>query len=472
VQPPHFERSASSPLLPAITSFKSPCSPPDITARDLTRDELKRNYSQNNVWNIDEQPLPPMPQMRGFGRYRRSVDAPVEWQMEHLDRHFSDVKGLIVNHLGDNPPAGLDQHSWRMYRAHHSRTNSAASSRSSDRDRPNTVAEEYFDIKTGTRVSRGFCASTTSSANSSFKEGSSHYRRDSNLSSLSMTSPNSDIDQKYTCRTSRSAQFGRRVSQQGSSVSMIGLAAIQETQETGLQPIRKLEKPCVFDDVGNTESAVASDDDEDNELDWTDMLEVGGATQTSNLAKQLERTSISKTGSNTRPSLIRQRTTSDEKNGSRGLKRRIFERGRPGRAAVRVPAQHHQLQRKQTESTTKLAKERAQEAECEKTHARSAEHLTSGENSKAINLSAKLSGMDPLPIPKKISSTSGDSGSDRMASAVSSPEQIASHILSSTRSDTSHETLFISRQCKEEAQPSFRGRYRSGTASTIRPGHC
>ncbi|KEF57208.1 uncharacterized protein A1O9_07398, partial [Exophiala aquamarina CBS 119918] len=349
VQPPHFERSASSPLLPTTAILKSPCGPPDITARDLTHDELKRNYSQSNVWNVDEQPLPPMPQMSGFGRFRRSVDAPPEWQMEHLERHFYDVKGLFVSHLGDDPPAGLDHQSWRMYKAHHSRTNSAASSRSSDMGRPPTVAEEYLDLKTGTRISRGFCASTTSSANSSFKEGSGHYRRDSNLSSLSMTSPNSDVDQKFNPRTNRSGLFSRRFSQQGSTASMIGLAAIQETQETGPQPARKFEKPCEFDMIGTTESAVASDDDEDNELDWTDMLEVGGATQSSNLAAQLEKASISRTGSNARPTLTRQRTISNERNGSRGLKRAIFERGKSRRMATRVPSQQrHQLQRKQS----------------------------------------------------------------------------------------------------------------------------
>lgn len=412
-----------------------------------------------------------MPQMSGFGRFRRSVHAPPEWQMEHLERHFSDVKGLFVNHLGDDPPAGLDHQSWRMYRAHHSRTNSAASSRSSDMGRPYTVAEEYLDVKTGTRISRGFCASTTSSANSSFKEGSGHYRRDSNLSSLSMTSPNSDTDPKYVCRTSRAGPFSRRVSQQGSTVSMIGLAAIQETQEAGPQPTRKFEKPCEFDNMGNSESAVASDDDEDNELDWTDMLEVGGASQPSNLAKQLERTSISKAGSNARPTLIRQRTTSDEKNGSRGLKRAIFER-KSRRTATRLPSQQHQLQRKQTGSMAKLAKEKPDETEFEKRNIGPAGCLTSGDWSKGIDLPTKLSGVAPMQISTKKSSASPDSGSDRMASAISSPEQIASHILSSTRSDTSHETLFIARQCKEEAQPSYRGRYRSGTASTIRPGHC
>jgi hypothetical protein len=412
-----------------------------------------------------------MPQMSGFGRYRRSVDAPPEWQLEHLERHLYDVKGLLVNHLGDDPPAGLDPQSWRMYRAHHSRAGSAASSRSSDMGRPHTLAEEYLDLKTGTRISRGFCASTTSSANSSFKEGSGHYRRDSTLSSVSMTSPTSDVDQKYVRRPSRPASF-RRVSQQGSTTSMIGLAAILETQETGPHPIRKYEKPCEFDDLGNTESAVASDDDEDNEFDWADMLEVGGAIEPSNLAKQLERKSISKAGSNARPMLIRQRTTSDEKNSSRGLKRTIFERAKSRRAAIRVPSHQLQLQKKQTGSTAKLVKEKPEEIESEKRNIKPARGLTSGDWSKKIELPTKPTDTEPSQNSAKESAVSADSCRGRMASPTPSPEQIASQILASTRSDTSHETLFTTCQPKEEIRAPCRGRYRSGTVSTIRPGHC
>lgn len=409
--------------------------------------------------------------MSGFGRYRRSVDAPPEWQLEHLERHLYDVKGLLENHLGDDPPAGLDPQSWRMYRAHHSRAGSAASSRSSDIARPHTMAEEYLDLKTGTRISRGFCASTTSSANSSFKEGSGHYRRDSNLSSMSMTSPTSDVDQKYVRRPSRTGSF-RRVSQQGSTTSMIGLAAILETQETGPHPVRKYEKPCEFDELGNTDSAVASDDDEDNDFDWADMLEVGGAIQPSNIAKQLERTSISKPGSNARPMLIRQRTTSDEKNGSRGLKRTIFERSKSRRAGIRVPSHQIQLQKKPTGSTAKLVKEKPEEIENENRNIKSAKRLTSGDCAKKIDIPSKLPVVEPSQNSTKESVASADSGRSPMAGAAQSPEQIASQILASTRSDTSHETLFMPCQPKEEIRATCQGRYRSGTVSTIRPGYC
>ena len=418
-----------------------------------------------------------MPQMSGFGRFRRSIDATPEWQMEHLDRHFSDCRGLYVNQFGDHPPAGLDLPSWRMYRAQHSRTASAASSRSSDAGRYPTVPEEYLDMKTGTRISRGFCPSTTSSANSSFKEGYGCHRRNSNLSSLSMTSPASDVDQKFARRPSRSAP-SRRVSQQGSTVSMSGLGSIMETQESLTQPLRKIEKPCEFDDAGNSENAVASDDDdndnedeEDTGNDWNDVLEVNGANRPSNLTKGLKKLSMTKPGSNARPMLTRQRTISDEKNGSRGLKRTIFERTKSRKAVGRVSTNTH-VHKKPVATASKLAKEKPEQIGVEKLNPQATRPSTSSVLPQKMEIPKKRTGAAPSENSAKDSCTSVGTGNDDFVSASPSPEQMASHILASTRSDTSHETLFMAGPLKEAPQMPCRGRYRSGTATTIRPGIC
>ncbi|KAK5051407.1 hypothetical protein LTR84_003059 [Exophiala bonariae] len=468
-RPTIYMRCASSPTIPTLTTFKSLDGPPDITARDLTHEELKRNYSQGNVWNVHEQPLPPMPQLSGFGRFRRSIDATTEWQMEHLDRHFADCKGLFANQFGDLPPAGLDLPSWRMYRAQHSRTASAASTRSSEAGRYVTRPEEYLDIKTGTRISRGFCPSTTSSANSSFKEGYGYHRRDSNLSSLSMTSPTSDVDQKFVRRTSRPAS-SRRVSQQGSTASMSGLGSIMESQEALPQVLRKLEKPCEFDEMGNNENAVASDDDDDEEdegssNDWSDVLEFNGANRQSNLTKGLQQLSMSKAGPNAKPVLTRQRTISDDKNGSRGLKRTIFERTKSRKPVSRIST-HPQLHKKPTAVVSKLVKDKV-----EQTLSYQATSPTASGISQHIEIPKKRTGTTFSQSSGKSSCTSPTPGTDGFVTATPSPEHVASHILASTRSDTSHETLFIGGLPKEGIHTPCRGRYRSGTATTIRPGH-
>lgn len=391
--------------------------------------------------------------------------------MEHLDRHLYDVKSLLVNQPGDHPPAGLDPQSWRMYRAHHSRNASAASSRSSDVGRPSTVPEEYLDMKTGTRISRGFCPSTTSSANSSFKEGYSYYRRDSNLSSLSMTSPTSDVDQKFLRRSNRPVP-SRRTSRQGSTCSMTGLGSILETHEALPQPLRKIEKPCEFNDMDNSENAVASDDDEEaDNLDWNDVLEVNGAAQQSNLSKGLRRMPIPRAGPSARPLLTRQRTSSDEKNGSRGLKRTIFERTKSRRTVTRVPTQT-QLQKKPMPCATKSVKESSEEIEIEKRDLQTARRSASSALSQKMDIPRKRTGVEFSEKSMQASGISVDTGKSGCINATPSPEQMASHALASSRSDTSHETLFISGQPKQGFHTPCRGRYRSGTTTTIRPGHC
>ncbi|KIW31520.1 hypothetical protein, variant [Cladophialophora immunda] len=304
-QRPNYERSSSTPAVTHVTPRRSPSGPPDITARSLSQEELKRNYSSENFWDTKIHPLPPMPEMTGFGKYRRAVNASPEWQLEHLHKHLYDMSDIIVGHLGSQPPVGLDPETWNQYRTQYARTTSFASSRSSTTGLESAIASEYLDPVTGTKITRGFSASTTSSAASSFKEGSITFRRDSSFSKSSMTSPLSDVDVKGSRRPSRTSSY------HASITSMHHLTAISEIQEPFTNLPRKIEKPCVFDANGNTESALASDEDE--ELEWEDMLEVGGAN-ISNLTKRLDRTSSSRAMSHIKPALNRPRTKRQRSN--------------------------------------------------------------------------------------------------------------------------------------------------------------
>ncbi|KIW91295.1 uncharacterized protein Z519_08191 [Cladophialophora bantiana CBS 173.52] len=304
-QRPNYERASSTPAVTHVTPRRSPSGPPDITARSLSQEELKRNYSCDSFWDTKIHPLPPMPEMTGFGKYRRAVNASPEWQLEHLHKHLYDMSDIICGHLGSQPPVGLDPETWNQYRTQHSRTTSFVSSRSSTTGLGVNASTEYLDPVTGTRITRGFSASTTSSAASSFKEGSISFRRDSSYSKSSMASPISDGDARGSRRPSRNSSYHTSIT------SMSHLAAISETQEPFPIFGRKIEKPCEFDANGSTENAVASD--EDDELEWEDMLEVGGAI-ISNLTQRLDRTSSSRTMPHTKSALTRPRTKRQRSN--------------------------------------------------------------------------------------------------------------------------------------------------------------
>jgi len=112
---------------------RSPEGPPDISAIDLTDDQLKRTYSSDNLWNPSTQDMPPLPAMKGFGRYRRFAGADATWQRQTLERSLYDIKGPLLKHLADFDLAEMDPKVWRDYRAKSigSGSESAASSQRS-----------------------------------------------------------------------------------------------------------------------------------------------------------------------------------------------------------------------------------------------------------------------------------------------------------------------------------------------------
>ncbi|EXJ86093.1 hypothetical protein A1O1_06462 [Capronia coronata CBS 617.96] len=456
--PPHrpvYERCASSPVVPAFNAQKTPPGPPDITARDLSAEELKRNYSSDNVWHFHHQPLPPMPQMTGFGRYRRAINAPAQWQMDHLHQNMHDMGTVIVNHLGDCPPAGLDVETWREYRTQHSRTSSLGSSRSSSSGPGQTVATEYLDTTTGTRVSRGFCPSNTSSAASSFRDGSGNYRRDSNMSKASMTSPISDADPEQHPRQSRVSPYRHT-----SVTSISPLTAISETQEAYNTATRKVEKPCEFDQGDNNENAVASDEDDD--LDWSDMLVVGGGNA-SNLTKRLERTSSTV---NTRLVLTKQRTNSQERPKSRTSKRAVPDRSKTIKAATRPAQRRVQLQRKQSDSIDLVPATSFQPAQKEskrQTHRSRAAVVVKPQSENDDLLVRKQAPKEGVTQQKTIAYIERD----QHDSTTASPSPVTDFGAVLLQSDTSNETLFTGHARNTMQSPSRGKRDRSNTVCRI-----
>ncbi|KAL2430612.1 hypothetical protein ABEF95_011899 [Exophiala dermatitidis] len=417
---PVYERCASSPVIPVFAKQPTLAGPPDITARDLNSEDLKRNYSCDNVWNVKDQPLPPLPQMTGFGRYRRAVNASVEWQLEHLHHNLHDMGAVIVNHLGDCPPAGLDPETWQGYRARHSRASSTASSRSSSSGPAvTTPAVEYLDTATGTRVSRGFFPSATSSAASSLKDGSGYYRRDSNMSKPNSTSPASDGDTKYKRRpVSRGSPYRHT-----STTSMSPLTAISETQEAHHYVPRKIEKPCEFDEDGDAENAVASDDDDEFDCDWTDMLEVGGGANTSNLTRGLERISSARAMGNARLALTRQRTNSSERPRSRAAKRAVPDRSKTIKAVTR-PAQRRILSRKQSDTAHAVQAAILQQTQGEETLKHEAEN---GNGNGRGRSTAKVSAQPENPSIAKPLSKAGNQCAAEQKSIVAVKDGQATH---------------------------------------------
>lgn len=400
-----------------------------------------------------------MPQMTGFGRYRRAVNAPAQWQMDHLHQTMHDMGSVIVNHLGDCPPAGLDPETWREYRAHHSRTSSIESSRSSGSGAAQTTPMEYFDASTGTRVSRGFCPSTTSSAASSLRDGSVHHRRDSSMSKTSMTSSVSDEDVRHSRRPRRMSPYRHT-----SMTSMSPLTAISETQEASQIVPRKVEKPCEFEAGGNTESAVASDNDD--ELDWADLLVVGGGGNASNLTRRLERTSST---ANTGLTLAKQRTNSQERPKSRASKRAVPDRSKTIKVVSR-PAQRRV--RKQSGNLEAVQAAIAH-------HARKESKRQAG-NTTCANSVRSPSEEEDVPVRKQSSEQRGGSSTahNRMIASIKdqhnisaspSPPQAMDEGVTSLQSDTSHDTLFIGYVSNTMQLPSRGTRERSSTVCRISP---
>jgi hypothetical protein len=177
---PNLQRTQSTPTV--------------ATAPSASVDGLKRAYSEPRI-------AIPLPQMTGFGKYRRAVDASASWQLNYLEQRLKVDGDIIADFLGDDPPVGLDPQIWQQYRATkvkvrvkiqrrrrpmtdiRTTTNnsvftnygSSGSMSSSPLGTPVTDASsEYTDPVTGTRVVRGFTIADSTTISSTSSTASSY----------------------------------------------------------------------------------------------------------------------------------------------------------------------------------------------------------------------------------------------------------------------------------------------------------
>ena len=299
---------------------------------------MKRTYSSDNVWDLQQHQLPPLPTMKGIGRYRMYARADPEWQMNHLHRSLDDINGPLLDQLGDFKIAEIEPEIWQHYRAHDPRSASFPNSPTSDSASAREVAVEHIDARTGTRISRGFTPSTASSVASSFRDGSNgHHRKDS---CVSMSSTSSDPDLKHVKNSGHLSSIRPTAVSPTSSASP--LAAIKETQETSTTPPMG-SGPCEFDGTGNTD--MESNISEDEEFAWVDVLEAGvDKDMTGNLSKKVERNKRKSTA-HRRP-WTRARKACEDRPRSKHASNLVLDRSRTARRSTKPSPRSSQSQRK------------------------------------------------------------------------------------------------------------------------------
>src|SRR5947199_2404482 len=92
---PKLQRSQSEIVETTRPTIASHSGPPDITAIDLSDDHFSRACSQTDIRAQRSTRMPPLGQMTGFGKYRRSVHADPEWQMQQYRANLRDFPGLV-----------------------------------------------------------------------------------------------------------------------------------------------------------------------------------------------------------------------------------------------------------------------------------------------------------------------------------------------------------------------------------------
>lgn len=75
--------------------------PPDISAADISEEQLARTHNRSSVWDPHICPAPPMQEMEGFGRFRRSVYADADWELNKFRGELQTLGPAAVHHLGD-----------------------------------------------------------------------------------------------------------------------------------------------------------------------------------------------------------------------------------------------------------------------------------------------------------------------------------------------------------------------------------
>jgi hypothetical protein len=255
-------------------AYEGKVSASDTAKIDSTKaDNNQEGQHKLDMWTHGVQVA--MPRLKGFGRHIMAVDADKDFQREHLKRTMSDLTDDMVQQLGDFNRGGYDPDVWNEYRE--SRRSSATSSTTSLAKMNPLTTSESFDSKRSVSVHHGFGSSLIPSSSSSISESlhSGHYRKDSSISIASMSS---DVATKPRRRKSR--QISLPVSENSASP----LDTISEIPDANDKSrVKKVEHPCNIDETANNDTAVVSDDSEDDV--W--MPELQSASKPSHLTRKI-----------------------------------------------------------------------------------------------------------------------------------------------------------------------------------------
>lgn len=233
IRPPRVAKQSTQP---PPSGYITPPGPPDISCADIPEEQLARTYSQSCIWDPQKNPVPPIQEMQGFGRFRRSVHADADWEISKFRGDLQALGPAVVQHLGDFEIANLTSGVMN-----HIRTPSYASLAS----RSGSDSEEN---STGPRICRGFDPSKTHLAARSCKGSSDSMSRDG----LGAASPGRD--------EGTSVKFRPQCQRTSFLRAENGQALLATIDETVDKPLKKKAVPLIFDGQGVVD--VVIDDDE------------------------------------------------------------------------------------------------------------------------------------------------------------------------------------------------------------------
>lgn len=230
IRPPRVKRQQLR--LPA--EYVTPCGPPDISCADIPEEQLSRTYSRSCIWDPKTNPVPPIQEMEGFGRFRRSVHADANWELNQFRGDLQRLGPAAVQHLGEFEIARLKNGVMNNIRTPsctslHSRSDSGESS-------------------TCPRIYRGFTPSRMSSATKSSKDRSSSISRDGSRT----TSPDLNDGTSGQLRPQ-----SKRTSFLRFDAGPAPLATIDETADIWQ---KKKSVPLIFNAKGTTDAVIDDDD--------------------------------------------------------------------------------------------------------------------------------------------------------------------------------------------------------------------
>lgn len=240
----------------ATDEYVTPCGPPDISCADISEEQMSRTYSQSCIWDPTTNPVPPLQEMEGFGRFRRSVHANADWELSRFRGDLQTLGPAAIQHLGDFEIARLKHGVMDNIR-------SPSCTSLATRSDPGASSD-------GPRVCRGFDPSRVSAADYGHKGRSS-----------SMTNSGSQL----TAPVPREAIHPRWRKQSERSF----LATIDEAAAT-LE--RKKIVPLIFDAKGTADEVIDDEEYESCDDSSVPAEESGKAEKArlvSNTSKTLER---------------------------------------------------------------------------------------------------------------------------------------------------------------------------------------